>query len=289
MNLRTTLGLWLLLSSLSCGVHAEPQGSRLLATGAASSFEGAAGGGIVPMAVLSGYASREEMSGTAFATHVDTDDYQLSLVGASWNWRNRLELSLAEQRLSHQALSDALGVNTDRIRQRVLGAKVRLLGDLVYTAWPQISLGAQYKKNRDFFIPKAAGARDDSGTDIYLSATKLMLGALAGRNLLLNANLRATRANQAGLVGFGGDRNDDHEIMTELSGGLFLNRHWLLGGEYRQKPNNLSFASEDDWYTAFVGWFPDKRWSLVAAYVDLGDLASLSGQQGWYLSLEGSF
>jgi len=282
---------WLLaaLGLLGGDVQADPQGSHLLATGAASSFEGSAGGGIVPMAVLSGYASREEMGGTAFATHVATDDYELSLAGVSWNWRNRFELSLAQQRLSHQTLSDALGVQPDSIRQTVLGIKVRLLGDLLYTPWPQVSLGAQYKKNQDFFIPKAAGASDDSGTDIYLGATKLLLGALAGRNLLLNANLRATRANQAGLVGFGGDRNDDHEVMAEFSGGLFLNRHWLLGGEYRQKPNNLSFAREDDWYTAFVGWFPNKRWSIVAAYVDLGDVASLSDQQGWYLSLEGSF
>ena len=241
------------------------------------------------MAVLSGYPSREEMGGTAFATHVNTDDYELSLVGASWNWRNRLELSLAEQRLSHQNLSDALGVEPDSIRQTVLGAKVRLLGDLIYTPWPQISLGAQYKKNHDFFVPRAAGARDDSGTDVYLSATKLLLGALGGRNLLLNANLRATRANQAGLVGFGGDRNNDHEVMAELSGGLFLNRHWLVGGEYRQKPDNLSFAAEEDWYTGFVSWFPNKRWSMVAAYVDLGDIASLRSQRGWYLSLEGSF
>lgn len=279
----------LALGILSGSVQADPQGSRLLATGAGTSFEGSAGGGIVPMAVLSGYASREEVGGTAFLTHVATDDYDLLLVGASWNWQNRLELSLAEQRLSHQNLSDALGVQPDSIRQMIFGAKVRLAGDLIYTPWPQISLGAQYKKNRDFFVPRAAGAQDDSGTDVYLTASKLMLGALAGRNLLLNVNLRATRANQAGLVGFGGDRNDDHELMTELSAGLFLNRHWLIGGEYRQKPNNLSFAREDDWHTGFVGWFPNKRWSLVAAYVDLGDIASLTNQRGWYLSLEGSF
>lgn len=279
----------LALGLLSGCVQAEPQGSRLLATGAGSSFEGSAGGGIVPMAVLSGYASREEVGGTAFVTHVSTDDYDLSLVGASWNWRNRVELSVAEQRLSHQKLSNALGVEPDSIRQMVLGAKVRLVGDLIYTPWPQISLGAQHKRNRDFFVPRAAGAQDDSGTDVYLAASKLMLGALAGRNLLLNVNLRATRANQTGLVGFGGDRNDDHELMTELSAGLFLNRHWLIGGEYRQKPNNLSFARENDWYTGFVGWFPNKRWSLVAAYVDLGDIASLTNQRGWYLSLEGSF
>jgi len=263
--------------------------SRLLATGGASTLEGSAGGGIVPMAVLSGYGSREEQGGAAFASVVDTSDYRLRSVGASWSWRNRVEVSLADQRLSHQPLSEALGVEPSSIRQTVVGAKVRLTGDLIYTPWPQISAGVQYKKNHDFFVPSAAGAEDDSGTDVYVSASKLFLGAVAGRNLLLNATLRSTKANQIGLVGFGGDLNNSAELMTEVSAGVFLNRHWLVGAEYRQKPDNLSFIDEDDWYTAFVGWFPDKRWALVGAYVDLGEIATFPDQTGWYLSLQGSF
>lgn len=274
---------------LSIGSSADSDRSQLLATGAASTLEGAAGGGIVPMAVLSGYGTREEQGGAAFATYVHTPEYRLAVAGGSWSWSNRLEVSLTEQRLSHRPLSNRLGVGQDSIRQTIVGAKARLLGDLIYTPWPQISLGVQYKKNHDFFIPSVAGALDDSGIDVYLSATKLFLAGAAGRNLLLNATVRSTKANQLGLVGFGGDLNDSAKLMGEVSAGLFLNKHWLLGAEYRQKPDNLSFIAEDDWYTAFVGWFPNKRISVVGAYVDLGEVATFPDQRGFYLSLQGSF
>ena len=41
--------------------------------------------------------------------------------------------------------------------------------------------------------------------DLYIAATKLYFAALAGRNVILDATLRRTRANQFGLLGFGGD------------------------------------------------------------------------------------
>lgn len=283
------IALGCLLVMTAALAHGEQDRSRLLATGGASTIEGSAGGGIVPMAVLSGYGAREEQGGAVFASHVHVADYSLSVAGASWSWRNRVEVSVAEQRLSHRPLSELLGVDDTSIRQTVVGAKVRLGGDLIYTPLPQISLGAQYKKNHDFFIPSAAGARDDSGTDITLSATKLVLAGVADRNLLLNGTLRYSKANQLGLVGFGGDKNSNAELLAEVSAGVFLNRHWLLGAEYRQKPDNLSFIREDDWYTAFVAWFPTRRVSLVAAWVDLGEVATFRNQQGWYLSLQGSF
>lgn len=265
------------------------ENSRLLATGGATTLEGSAGGGIVPMAVLSGYGTREEHGGTLAASYVHTGDYELAVVAGSWSWANRVEVSYAEQRLQHRGLSERLGVKPTHIRQQVLGAKVRLTGDLIYTPWPQISAGLQYKKNQDFLIPKAAGALDDSDTDYYLSASKLILAGVAGHNLLLNATARYTRANQIGLVGFGGDLNDDREWMAEVSAGLLLNRYWMIGAEYRQKPDNLSFIKEDDWRTAFVGWFPTKHVSVVAAWVDLGEVATFDHQTGWYLSVQGSF
>jgi len=263
--------------------------SRLLATGGASTLEGAAGGGIVPMAVLSGYGAQEEQSAVAFASYVDTGDYQLEVAGASVSWRNRVEVSFAQQKLTHDSLTAALGLPTDSISQRILSAKVRVAGDLIYTPMPQISIGVQHKNNLDFLVPGAVGAKKDSGTDVNLSATKLILGGFFNRNLLLNANLRYTNANQTGLVGFGGDKNDDKELLPEISAGVLLNRQWLVGAEYRQKPNNLSFIKEDDWQTVFVGWFPTKRIALVAAYVDLGEVATFKDQTGWYLSLQGSF
>src|SRR5688572_8342234 len=90
--------------------------SRLLATGGVSSIEGTAGGGIVPMAVLAGYGAQEEQGGAAFASSVDTADYQLTVVGASWSWRNRIEISFAEQELTHDSLTAALNLPSDSIR-----------------------------------------------------------------------------------------------------------------------------------------------------------------------------
>lgn len=263
--------------------------SRLLVTGGASTIEGPAGGGIVPMAVISGYGAQEEQGGTAFASYVDTGDYQLEVFGASWSWRNRLELSVAQQKLTHDSLTAALSLPTDSISQRIYSAKLRVVGDLIYTPIPQISVAVQHKENLDFLVPGAVGAKSDSGTDINVTATKVFLGGLFNRNLLLNANLRYTNANQTGLVGFGGDKNDDKEVLPEISAGLLLNKHWLLGTEYRQKPNNLSFIKEDDWQTAFIGWFPSRNIAVVAAWVDLGEVATFKDQTGWYLSVQGSF
>lgn len=262
---------------------------RLLATGGATMIEGTAGGGIVPLAVLSGYGTRDGSGGAAAISRVDVDDYRLDVYAASWSWRNRVELSVAQQELAIDALGAALGVNESRIKQNIAGVKVRLAGDLVYDELPQISVGVQYKKNEDFFIPEAAGAIDDSDVDYYIAGSRLLLGGFFGRNWLINGVVRGTRANQLGLVGFGGDLNDSREWLFEGSTAVFLNRHWAVGIEYREKPDNLSFVSEDDWKDIFVGWFPNKQWSVVAAWVDLGDVASFADQTGWYLSAQGSF
>lgn len=262
---------------------------RLLATGGATMIEGTAGGGIVPLAVLSGYGTRDGSGGAAAISRVDVDDYRLDVYAASWSWRNRVELSVAQQELAIDALGAALGVNESRIKQNIAGVKVRLAGDLVYDELPQISVGVQYKKNEDFFIPEAAGAVDDSDVDYYIAGSRLLLGGFFGRNWLINGVVRGTRANQLGLVGFGGDLNDSREWLFEGSTAVFLNRHWAVGIEYREKPDNLSFVSEDDWKDIFVGWFPNKQWSVVAVWVDLGDVASFADQTGWYLSAQGSF
>lgn len=268
---------------------AEAGASRIIATGASTTIEGNAGGGVVPMAVIAGYGARDESGGTIFASYVSVTDYSLQSMGAAWGWSNRLELSIAKQNLRHGTLSDFLGVQDTDIEQSIYSAKVRVAGDILYTRMPQISVGLQYKDNHDFLIPSAAGAKRSSDTEGYVAASKVFLGGAFGYNILLNGVARYTRANQIGLVGFGGDKNDKHQWQAETSVGIFLNKHWLLGAEYKTKPNNLSFAEEDDWRTAFIGWFPNKHIALVAAYADLGEVARLPNQDGWYLSLQGSF
>jgi hypothetical protein len=268
-------------------------GSRIWATGGVTTIEGSAGGGLVPWALLGSYASDEEWGGTLAISRAEVDDYSLSVTGAGLNWRNRIEVTVAQQTLDLDslvfALKDGFGLEQDELRQTIFGAKVRLAGDVLYSPWGQWSAGLQHKRLRDFTVPEAIGARDDSGTDVYVSGSKLFFAALMDRNLLVNVTARGTRANQGGLLGFGGDRNNGYELMLEGSVGLFVNRQWLVGTEYRQKPDNLGFASEDNWWDLFVAWVPDRRLAVTAALVNLGDVATLQDQQGLYLSLQGSF
>ncbi|AGH78198.1 DUF3034 family protein [Xanthomonas citri pv. citri] len=282
-----------LLAAAVAGVfaplHALAGDGRLLATGGVSMIEGSSGGGIVPWATLSGYGTRDELGTVAFATHVDSGDYRLDVQGAALTVGNRLELSLARQRLDLGTLQDRLGLPWNALGQDVFGAKVRLAGDLVYGNAPQVSLGVQYKRLRNGTLPLAIGARDDHGTDIYLSASRLLLQGAAGYQLLLNGTLRATRANQAGLLGFGGDRRNSYRLVPEVSAAVVLSPSWAVGVEYRDKPNNLGFAREQAWADAFVAWFPNKHVSLTAAWADLGDIATLADQRGPYLSLQVAF
>lgn len=255
---------------------------KLLATPGISQIEGAAGGGFVPWAQLAGYGSRDEISGNLFCSRGNTDNYHLNVCGAQLGLYDRVELSLARQ----QFHVDALDLN---IEQRVLAAKVRLYGDIVYSRWPQVSVGMQHKKLDDPLVANLLGADDDSGVDVYVAASKLHLGAIAGYNWFWNITVRSTDANQTGLLGFGSaDGGSQHEWVLEASTAILLSRHLAIGIEYRQKPDNLA-AKEDDWQNIFVAWFPNKYISLTAAYLDLGDIAGAASQRGSYFSVTGYF
>lgn len=278
----------MLLAGARASAFAGFNGSRILATGGASQIEGAAGGGIVPWAVIAGYGSNSEWGVTGFYTHVSVDDYDLDAAGIAAGYSNRIELSYARQQFDLGTLGDALGVDK-KFRQDIFGAKVRLWGDLIYGRGPQVSAGVQYKRHLDFALPRAIGARRNDDTDFYITATKLFLAGLFDRNVFANATLRLSRANQIGILGFGGDKDDSRDVLFEGSAGIFITRHIAAGFEYRQQPDNLSFATQDDWFDAFVAVFPNKHVAIVAAYADLGSVATLDKQSGWYLSLEVSF
>ncbi len=260
--------------------HAD---SRLIATGGATQLEGSAGGGIVPWAVITGYGTKDEIGATAFWTDVNVQDFSLDSKGVAVGIYNRVELSFARHKFNLESLG---GVD---LEQNVIGGKVRLWGDIIYTTMPQISAGFQYKHNDTFTIPNAAGARDDHGLDLYLAASKLWLGGFFNYNLLTNVTLRGSKANQLGLLGFGGDKGDDYEVVFEGSVAVLLNRRLAVGYDYRQKPDNLSFAKEDDWQDVFIAWFPNKHFAAVAAYADLGSIAGFKSQHGLYLSIQASF
>ena len=262
-----------LLANLACA------DGRLLATGGASSIEGAAGGGITPWAVLSGYGERGEWGADVFATRVETGDYRLDVAGVGVAFDNRVELSYARQRFDLGNLARGLNLPENRLSQDIFGLKVRLFGDLIYDQLPQVSLGIQHKRQKDFLIPSLVGAQRSEDTEGYLTASRLILGGAFGYNLLLNGGIRYSR----------GDRRDRHSVLKEGSVAVLFNPRWALGVEYREKPDNLSFAGESDWADLFLGYFPNKNLAVVLAYARLGEIATLDHQDGVYLSVQGSF
>lgn len=262
---------------------------RLIATGGASSIEGTAGGGITPWAVLAGYGEQHEWGATVFATTVNLPDYRLDVAGLALAYDNRVELSFARQRFDLGTLVHKLDLPEDHLGQDILGLKVRLFGDVIYDNLPQVSLGLEYKHQTNFDIPNLVGAKRDSDVEGYLAASRLFMGAAFGYNVLVNGSLRYSRANETGLLGFGGDRRDSRSLLKEGSVALLFNPRWAVGVEYREKPDNLSFAGESDWADVFVGYFPNKHVSFVLAYARLGEIATLDNQNGTYLSVQGSF
>ena len=264
-------------------------GGKLLATGGVSQLEGAGGGGLTPWALITGNATEEGIGANAHYTAVYAQEYNLQTYGIAIGLFDRLELSYARQDFDTQAAGAVLGLGRGyTFGQDIWGLKLRVLGDAVYDqdSWvPQVALGAQWKHADHAAILAAVGARDDEGVDFYASATKVLLV----ESLLVNATLRFTRANQTGLLGFGGDREDDYEPALEGSVAWMIRRDLVAGVEYRMKPDNLGFAKEDDWADVFVAWFPSPHVSVTLAYADLGDIATREDQRAFYLSLQSGF
>jgi hypothetical protein len=276
------LVLPLLACSILCSTsaNAQPDG-RLRGTGGVSSVSGAGGGGLTPWATLTSYATRDAWGGSVFASHVSVDDYTLDIAGIGVNLHDRVELSYARQKF-HIKASDAA------IRQDSAGVKLRVAGDILYGSTPQIVLGVEHNALRDPASALAAGARATEGTDVYISAARAWIAGPAARTTLVNISARHSRANQFGLLGYGGD-DQDGKVHLEAAVAMFLSRGLAVGAEYRQKPDNLSAQTENDAFDVFVSWFPDKRLSLTGAWVMLGDVAGAPDQSGFYLSLQGTF
>ncbi len=264
-------------------------GGKLDLTRGVTSIEGAGGGGLATWALITGNETVDGIGASANATLVHVPNYDLHAFGGAVGLFDRAEVSYEHQNFDTGRTGATLGLGKGfAFDQDILGAKLRLIGDAVYDQdlWtPQISVGVQYKHNDQGAIIHAIGGKDDSGVDYYIAASKILLDS----SLVLDATVRATRANQTGILGFGGDRNSRYQAEFEGSAGYLVTRKLLVGVEYRSKPDNLSFARESSWGDLFAAYAISKNLSVTAAYADLGDIVTFKRQRGWYLSLQAGF
>ena len=303
-NLAATL---IAVSAAAFCAGAQAETGKLLLTGGVSSIEGAAGGGLTPWAVIGSNATDGEIGGSAFITNAGTKDYGLNIYGAAVGINDRFELSIAQQDFDTRRTGTALGLPGLHLKQTVFVAKVRVAGDAILDSdnlMPQIAVGLQYKTLGSTGLDgtlNALGAKR-SGTDFYVSATKLFLG----QSLLVNGTLRATKANQNGLLGYGatlGGNEDRYSVQPEFSIGYLVTKNIVVGAEYRFMRNKLEKAGaaaglgnglrSEDWKDIFIAWAPSKNLSLPLAYVDLGVIVPATTasrkQSGYYLSAQVAF
>jgi len=263
-------------------LHAKDlrQGGKLLLTNGIASLEGSSGGGLASWSLIAGNETRDGIGGSAHVTLAEFDDYRLDSEGVAIGLFNRVELSFARQALNTKGIGAALGLGYGyQLNQDIYGAKLRIAGDVVYgdPLIPQVAVGVQHKRNLDGPVTAAVGAVDTKGTDYYVSATKLFLS----HSILVGATARYTKANQSGLLGFGGDRNDDYSLQFEGSLAYQLSRRLVIGGEYRTKPDN--------WYDLFAAFAINYNLTVAAAYVNIGSVATSNEQRGGLVSLRASF
>jgi len=282
MRFHVPLSLAASLLFLSVSAQAEDlnllPGDKLVLTNGVTTIEGASGGGLATWATIAGREEDRGIGLSAHATLVALPDFEWRSYGLAIGVANRLELSYARQDFNTQEVGAALGIGRGyRLNQDVLGAKVRLVGDLVYgdPLVPQLSLGVQHKRNRDGPVAFAVGANSKTGTDFTLSASKLLLS----HSVLISATARLTSANQNGLLGFGSANGAGRKLQFEGSAAWQLSRRSVIGAEFRSKPDNLGLG-EDDWVDVFAAYALTDNITVTAAYADLGSIAAFDNQRG---------
>lgn len=328
----------LFAESASAGFYND---GKVLLTGGVVNIDGSGGGGITPWATISGYGTRDGINGGLHYTFAYLPNYSLNSYGATFGFFDRFELSYTRSTLPTGSTFDTVGLvasllslteNTGiapfntTIEMDVFGAKLRLFGDAVYTSdslIPQVAIGGFWKDNKNKDLLHTLQAADSEDWEAYISATKVYFPF----STLVNLTGRYTRANQTGLTGFGGPRDDDREFRFEMSIAQLVAKNTVFGIEYAQHGKaldnvgvnvngldvegilaalptelldglgltdlsgleNTLTQKESDWFDLFFAYAPNKRISFVIAYAILGDITLTPDQHGFYFSTHLTF
>jgi hypothetical protein len=277
----------LISAGLTGAAHAQDEmtmpdmvsSGKLLATGGVSTLEGAGGGGITPWATITGYGTDRQIGGSVFGTFADAGNLYATSGGVAIGLFNRVEISYSRYSLNLgnayvPVVVQTLNHGNGTLAENNEGIKVRLFGDAIYDQYvPQVAAGVIFQQSQNKFLVNYIGAKS-TGETYYLAATKVLFGAVFGRDVLLDGDFIETKANQLGLLGFGATGHNGYNPEFAGSVAVLLNRGLAVGGEYRTMPHELkSVGKSSNYADIFVAYFPTKHFSLTAAYAFLGDVA----------------
>ena len=226
---------------------------------------------------------RGELGFSAYGTRAGTQDYALSSYGqAAIGWQDRVELSLARQDFDAAPAFALNGIAPfgvapgQHIKMDVLGLKVKLLGDAILDAdtWvPQVALGLEHKQVRPGSLQSVLDflGTKTSGTDLYLSATKLLLD----KSLLLNTTLRYTMPAKTACWALARPRlaRTAAACSPSFRSPTCCGTNLAVGPSTASSPTTCrpwvrqpawGRAARDDWKDVFIAWAPSKmsrsRW-----------------------------
>src|ERR1700722_3924094 len=129
---------------------------KFLLTAGFNDLEGTGGGGLVPLAFISGYGSSDTWGGQGTFPDIQLKDFQLRAFGVTVGALDRVEVPYTRHEFDVTGTAlDGLSVSQD-----IIGVKVKLLGNAVYgqDSWlPQLAVGAEYHKNEGIDNAAAVG------------------------------------------------------------------------------------------------------------------------------------
>ncbi len=280
------IGVWaiVLLAALAlapCGTFAqeaaeEPPPLPL------HTIEGVGGLVLTPTAYLVNPPGEGDRCGKpAFGAHaVWVGNRDLQAFTMTWSPCERVELGYAFNRfgIGDLAVPARIRVRADEIYLHHFNVRVNLIQEGGCADWmPAITAGAHYKYNNDIAeinrdlggALEAIGYNDNDGVDFTLTATKTL--DLFPRPVIATAGLRASKASQLGLTGFG----DDYLISFEGSVLTLLTDRLAVGAEYRQKREALGeiddvVNSEDSWWDVHAAYILNPHATVYATVGDAG-------------------
>ena len=229
----------------------------------------------------------------------------LEALSVTTNLFKRVELGYA---LEHLTLGNwprdvrratGLSVSRDSVTLNTVNSRLMLVkeGDWDLKWLPAVTAGLRYKHNhgiwdidRDLIgCCKHIGVENNDGWDATLTASKTFVGILP-KPIILSAGLRSTKAAQTGFLGFA----DDRSTVFEGSAVFFLTDRLSVGGEYRQKPDELDrvpglVGREDHWWDLALGYIANDRLTVCAGYANLGSVLNHDEDNVWAVQIKFEF